>query len=93
MAPSPRIFSFTSLRCRGVAKNAARSLCVLNETLYYLSPDGVMAWDGSLPTKVSGGVGRQPLANVQSAVGGALDGRYYLHISHGRTRACPAAGV
>ena len=35
------------MRCRGVAKNAARSLCVLNETLYYLSPDGVMAWDGS----------------------------------------------
>ena len=38
----PSDFQLTSLRCRGVAKNAARSLCVLNETLYYLSPDGVM---------------------------------------------------
>ena len=66
---------------RGVAKNAARSLCVLNETLYYLSPDGVMAWDGSLPTKVSGALDAAKLSNVQSAVGGALDGRYYLHIS------------
>jgi len=64
-----------------VAKNAARSLCVLNETLYYLSPDGVMAWDGSIPTKVSAVLDASRLANVQSAVGGALDGRYYLHIS------------
>ena len=57
------------------------SLCVLNETLYYLSPDGVMAWDGSIPTKVSAVLDASRLANVQSAVGGALDGRYYLHIS------------
>ena len=64
-----------------MAKNAARSLCVLNETLYYLSPDGVMAWDGSIPTKVSAVLDASRLANVQSAVGGALDGRYYLHIS------------
>ncbi len=77
----PADFQLTSLRCRGVAKNAARSLCVLNETLYYLSPDGVMAWDGSIPTKVSGALDASGLAHVQSAVGGALDGRYYLHVS------------
>ena len=77
----PSDFQLTSLRCRGVARNAARSLCVLNETLYYLSPDGVMAWDGSIPAKVSGALDASRLAHVQSAVGGALDGRYYLHIS------------
>ena len=77
----PSDFQLTSLRCRGVAQNAARSLCVLNETLYYLSPDGVMAWDGSIPTKVSGALDSGRLAHVQSAVGGALDGRYYLHVS------------
>ena len=82
----PSDFQLSSLRCRGVAKNAARSLCVLNETLYYLSPDGVMAWDGSLPTKVSGALDAGKLANVQSAVGGALDGRYYLHISREEAR-------
>lgn len=26
-------------------KGAHQSLCVINETLYYLSMDGVMAWD------------------------------------------------
>lgn len=77
----PSDFQLTSLRCRGVAKNAGRSLCVLNETLYYLSPDGVMAWDGSIPVKVSGALDPGRLANVKRAVGGALDGRYYLHVS------------
>ena len=48
----PSDFQLSSLRCRGVAKYAAESLCVINETLYYLSPEGVMAWDGSLPVKV-----------------------------------------
>lgn len=76
----PSDFQLTAMRCRGVAKNAARSLRVLNETLYYLSPDGVMAWDGSIPTKVSTALDSSKLANVSGAVGGALDGRYYLHI-------------
>ena len=58
-----------------MARNAARSLCVLNETLYYLSPDGVMAWDGSIPAKVSAALDAGRLANVKQAVGGALDGR------------------
>ena len=77
----PSDFQLSSLRCRGVARNAARSLCVLNETLYYLSPDGVMAWDGSIPAKVSAALDAGRLANVKEAVGGALDGRYYLHVS------------
>ena len=77
----PSDYQLTSLRCRGVARNAAHSLCVLNETLYYLSPEGVMAWDGSIPVKVSAALDASRLANVQSAVGGALDGRYYLHVS------------
>ena len=82
----PSDFQLSSLRCRGVARNASRSLCVLNETLYYLSPGGVMAWDGSLPVKVSGALDASKLANVQDAVGGALDGRYYLHVSREQAR-------
>lgn len=77
----PSDYQLTSMRCRGVARGAGRSLCVLNETLYYLSQDGVMAWDGSIPTKVSTALDASRLANVQSAQGGALDGRYYLHLS------------
>lgn len=81
----PSDFQLSSLRCRGVARNAGRSLCVLNETLYYLSPEGVMAWDGSIPNKVSMALDAGRLANVTDAVGGALDGRYYLHLTRNGT--------
>ena len=76
----PSDFQLSSIRCRGVARNAGESLCVLNETLYYLSPDGVMEWDGSVPGKVSDKLDTAHLSNVKTAVGGALDGRYYLYL-------------
>lgn len=76
----PSDYQLSSVRCRGVAANAAHSLCVLNETLYYLSPGGVMAWDGSLPSKVSGALDTGKLTAVERAVGGQLDARYYLYL-------------
>ena len=77
-----------STQCRGVAKGASRSLSVINETLYYLSTEGVMAWDGSMPVNISGRLGRSWLMNVKYAAGGALDARYYLYAkgSSGETR-------
>lgn len=77
----PSDFQLTSLNCRGVAQNAAKSLCVINETLYYLSRDGVMSWDGSIPVKASAALDPSGFANIQRAVSGQLDGRYYLHIT------------
>ena len=79
----PADYQLVSVQCRGVAKQASKSMCVLAEVLYYLSPDGVMAWDGSIPTKVSTALDPARLRNVKSALGGALDGRYYLHLVRG----------
>ena len=76
----PSDYQLSSVRCRGVAMNAGRSLCVIAETLYYLSPDGVMAWSGSLPTKVSGTLDAGKLTAVDWAMGGQLDGKYYLYL-------------
>ena len=76
----PSDFQLSSLRCRGVAKNAAETLCVINETLYYLSPEGVMSWDGSLPVKVSGVLDSSGLDGTRRAAAGWLDGRYYLYL-------------
>lgn len=76
----PSDYQMSSVRCRGVAANAAKSLCVIAETLYYLSPDGVMAWSGSLPAKVSGALDTGKLTAVDRAVGGQLDARYYLYL-------------
>lgn len=76
----PADYQLVGVQCRGVAKQASKSMCVLAEVLYYLSPDGVMAWDGSLPVKISGGLDNTWLMNVRGAVGGVLDTRYYLHL-------------
>lgn len=44
------------------------------------TPDGVMAWSGSLPAKVSGALDTGKLTAVERAVGGQLDARYYLYL-------------
>lgn len=80
----PSDYQLSSVRCRGVAANAAHSLCVLNETLYYLSPGGVMAWDGSLPSKVSGALDTGKLTGAAWCAAGSLDARYYLYLWDGR---------
>ena len=76
----PSDYQMSSVRCRGVAAKAAGSLCVIAETLYYLSPDGVMAWSGSLPAKVSGALDTGKLTAADWAMGGQLDVRYYLYL-------------
>lgn len=76
----PSDYQMSSVRCRGVAAKAAGSLCVIAETLYYLSPDGVIAWSGSLPAKVSGALDTGKLTAADWAMGGQLDARYYLYL-------------
>lgn len=75
----PSEYRLSSVRCRGVAQNAGHSLCVIAETLYYLSADGVMAWDGSLPVKVSADLDAGKLQTVEWTAAGYLDTRYYLY--------------
>ena len=77
----PSDYQMSSVRCAGVAKGAHRSLCVLNEVLYYFALDGVMAWNGSLPIKVSDSLETEKLNANTVAVGGALSGKYYLYMA------------
>ena len=79
----PSDYQMSSVQCSGVARGAHRSLCVINETLYYLSMDGVMAWDGSLPAKVSAALDEERMGHVTRAAAGGLVGRYYLHTESG----------
>ena len=76
----PSEYRLSSVRCRGVAANAGHSLCVIAETLYYLSTDGVMAWDGSLPIKVSAALDPGRMQSVDWTAAGYLDARYYLYL-------------
>lgn len=76
----PSDYQVTSVRCRGLVTGAAHSLCVIAETLYYLSADGVMAWDGSLPVKVSAALDTVGLTGMEWVAAGSLDTRYYLYL-------------
>lgn len=49
----PSNFSMTEKTLTGVKKGCSKSLQNINETLYYVGRDGVYAYDGSTPTKIS----------------------------------------
>lgn len=61
--------------CRGVQKGSERSLCIVNETLYYKSSTCVCAYNGSLPYSIS-----DDLAEVRyyDGVSGTIGDRYYI---------------
>ena len=61
--------------CRGVQKGSARSLVVVNETLFYKSPGEVCAWQGGFPRGVSAPLGTEL---YHGAAGGEIGGKYYL---------------
>ncbi len=75
----PSDYQVAGIRCAGVASGANKSLRVMNEVLFYLSLDGVMVWDGSLPQSVSASLKGEKLARVVRATGGTLGERYYLY--------------
>lgn len=61
--------------CRGVQSGCDRSLCVVNETLYYKSRTGICAYDGSLPVEVSEQLGAE---RYYDAVAGSVGDKYYV---------------
>ena len=61
--------------CRGVQKGSAKSLVVVNETLYYKSRADVCAYQGGFPRGVSEVFGP---ALYHGAAAGAIGGKYYL---------------
>lgn len=71
-------FGVTDTACHGVQKGCHKSLAVVGDTLFYKSPAGVMAYDGSLPMSVSESLGALP---CQSAAGGQFGDKYYLSLS------------
>ena len=63
---------------RGVQKGSHKSLCVVNETLYYKSPNGICAFEGGIPVDVSEALGG---AYYTDAVAGVLGNKYYICMS------------
>ena len=61
--------------CRGVQKGSHKSLCIVNEVLYYKSADAVCAYGGSQPQTVSNNLGE---VRYSGAVGGTIGDEYYI---------------
>lgn len=60
---------------RGVQLGSHKSLAVVNETLYYKSRTGVMAYQGGMPVDVSEALGEE---RYYKAVSGVFGQRYYI---------------
>ena len=71
----PSNFQLTDTHARGVEKGSEESLCIVNETLYYKSRDGICAYDGGLPTEVSQSLG---ITQYMNASAGTLGNKYYV---------------
>ena len=69
----PAVYYMNTYDIRGVMAGAHKSLCIINEVLYYLSRDGVMAYTGSTPELLSYALGDAP----RTFVGAGSDGRLY----------------
>ena len=66
-----------TVQCDGVKKGSSGSLQVVNGTLYYHSPVGVCAFEGSLPVRVSQAWGD---ARYHGGVAGGIGEKYYLSV-------------
>ena len=63
---------------RGVQKGSHKSVQIVNETLYYKSPNGICAFEGGVPVDVSSSLGGVYYTN---AVAGVLGNKYYICMS------------
>lgn len=63
---------------RGVQKGSHKSIQIVNETLYYKSPNGICSFEGGIPVDISSALGG---AYYTDAVAGVLGNRYYICMS------------
>ena len=73
----PAAYRIQTTVCRGVEKNSGRSLAIVDEVLYYLSPEGVCAYDGSLPVCVSRKLGTR---GFHHGVAGSRGSKFYISL-------------
>ena len=79
----PKNYQVMTTQMRGVKRGCAKSLAIVDGTLLYVSPMGVEAYDGSLPSSISDALGD---ANLQEAVAGCRGTRYYMAVKEGTER-------
>lgn len=63
------------IACRGVQEGSERSLCMVNELLYYKSGNCVCSYDGQFPQSISDNLGD---VTYKNAVAGVIGDKYYI---------------
>ena len=71
----PAEFRLQTTACRGVQQGSGKSLALVDGVLYYKSPEGICAYDGSLPVCISQKLGKD---RYHSAIAGGLGGKLYI---------------
>lgn len=71
----PSNYQLTDTHARGVQQGSADSLCTINETLYYMSTEGVVAYEGALPGDVGEALGNVRYYNARA---GSAKGRMWM---------------
>lgn len=79
----PANFRVAKIAAAGVQKGSERSMQIIDEVLFYKAKNGVYAYDGSLPEKVSRALGERLYTD---AVAGSFLSRYYISMVSGGER-------
>ena len=75
MGSYPAQYEIYTYTVPGVQKGSEKSLCVINETLFYKGREGVYAYTGGVPELISECFG---IRQFQDAVAGRDGSRYYI---------------
>lgn len=71
----PAQYQVQDIACDGILNGSAKSAAVVDNVLYYLSPNGICVYNGSLPVNISNAFGDDRFG---SGIGAGLFGKYYV---------------
>lgn len=81
----PAQYNITNVAARGVQKGSSESLAILDEVVYYQSPEGICTYNGSLPVNISAPLGDIRYHNV---IGCGYSGKYYAKMVDNADKSC-----
>lgn len=81
----PAQFNINSVAARGVQRGSNESIAILDEVVYYMSPEGICTYNGSLPVNISAPLGE---IGYHDVIGCGFFGRYYARMIDNFNQPC-----
>lgn len=81
----PADFQLMEQKVRGLQRGSEKSLCIVNEILFYKSASDICYYDGSLPISISYQLGEESFTN---AVAGSIGNKYYICMTNSQGVPC-----